>query len=321
MKMADALERDDSDEDEDMNASDLLTAEEEARALEVQLQPESTDSWSATALSILSEQGFFSAASVSERVQQAVHLIKDNIRVVSQADRDLAGVWELELKDQDAANEARRKYGSNYRETRAQPVPGTSDHGHHERPGLDVTEQQANQPPTLSPVAHARKHTLNFKQTLAFLLLVSNALKKRNNPKTINSPVLVSGEGGTGKSRVINAFTSWLDDQGWTSRVRVGAPTATAASKINGETIHRIAGITRGATKKGEADDFDVHLTVPKQGTISDTTREGLEPVENIIIDEVSMLGHTIHNTLHQTCCLAKGGLASDAHMGGINTA
>ncbi|KAK4701330.1 hypothetical protein P7C70_g4902, partial [Phenoliferia sp. Uapishka_3] len=135
-------------------------------------------------------------------------------------------------------------------------------------------------------------------------------------------PVLVTGEGGTEKSRVIHSFTAWMDMVGGTRRVRVEAPTATAAAKIQGETLHRIAGISRGKRKKsGHIDDSTPLPSKPADiTTISDAVCADLEHLENMVVDEVSMLGHKLHARLHQTLCLVKAGVGSGSHMGGINT-
>ncbi|KAK4699453.1 ATP-dependent DNA helicase PIF1, partial [Phenoliferia sp. Uapishka_3] len=319
MKMANSLERDEDEVDE-LGLDDVLSPEEAAKALEEQLALDPVDLWNNTALSILASEGYFTPAPASQKIKDAISLIENNIRQRSQHDLEQTAVWDLELKDQDAKNEARRKYGGSVAQDGTQAASGSYESGH-ERPGIGIVEQEGSHRSNLSPVAHARRHNLNFKQTLAFLLLVHNALAKKKDNQSYNTPVLISGEGGTGKSRVINAFTEWMDDRGWMSRLRVAAPTATAASKISGETIHRVAGITRPKKTDSELDDFDAQPAKTKQGSISDATREALEPVENIIIDEVSMLGHNIHGALHQTCCLAKAGKSSDAHMGGINVA
>ncbi|KAK4702598.1 hypothetical protein P7C70_g3623, partial [Phenoliferia sp. Uapishka_3] len=252
--IAGGLEHDDDSVDREKRTADILSPEEQAKALEAQLSVDLDDIWNRSAIKILGGQGYFSANS-----------------------------------------------------------------GHHEAPGIGIQEEDLSR---ASPVQFARRQSLNFKQTLAFLLMVNNALCKMDDPGAECRPVLVTGEGGTGKSRVIHSFTAWMDMVGGTRRVRVGAPTATAAAKIHGETLHRIAGISRGKKKKsGNVDDSTPLPSKPVDiATISDAVRADLEHLENMVVDEVSMLGHKLHARLHQTFCLAKAGVGSGSHMGGINT-
>ncbi|KAK4704722.1 hypothetical protein P7C70_g1483, partial [Phenoliferia sp. Uapishka_3] len=289
----------DHDEDENVGkrSFDLLTPEEHAKALEAQLESNLEDSWSRTALSILSSKGYFSLNKVSETARRASNVVSDPLRTLTREDMQQKTVWELELKDQDAKNDARRKYGRTEEERRLDldQVETSSSmrgfgRGGREAPGIGIKEQDVNQ---MLPVAFARRYTLNFKQTLAFLLMVNNALVKKENPSVVSAPLLVTGEGGTGKSRVINTFAAWMDKEGERQK----------------------------AKKKDKVDDSNPLPSKPVDlAIITDAVRAELEPVENLIVDEVSMLGHQLHSRLHQTCCLAKLGSSLGSHMGGINT-
>jgi AAA domain len=53
----------------------------------------------------------------------------------------------------------------------------------------------------------------------------------------------IIGEGGTGKSRVIDALRSWFSKLGRSDELVVTAMTGAAASNINGSTLHSAAGI------------------------------------------------------------------------------
>ena len=65
----------------------------------------------------------------------------------------------------------------------------------------------------------------------------------------------VFGEGGTGKSRLINALRSWFRRNGRKEELIVTATTGTAAVKIKGSTVHTAVSIlmeTSDGKKKGK---------------------------------------------------------------------
>lgn len=91
--------------------------------------------------------------------------------------------------------------------------------------------------------------------------------------------MLIHGEGGTGKSKVIQTVTDYFDMKGASALLVKAAYTGVAASLIGGKTTHTIAHISR------------------KNTTIKDDTKHKLQSSWKyclyLIIDEMSMLSKT----------------------------
>ncbi|KIM59457.1 hypothetical protein SCLCIDRAFT_126157, partial [Scleroderma citrinum Foug A] len=89
--------------------------------------------------------------------------------------------------------------------------------------------------------------------------------------------MLIHGEGGTGKSKVIQTITEYFTHRGVTHMLLKAAYTGVAASLINGKTTHTIAMVSVG-----------------KDTMISDKSKAKLQQfwqhISYLIIDEMSML-------------------------------
>ena len=90
----------------------------------------------------------------------------------------------------------------------------------------------------------------------------------------------IFGEGGTGKSTLIDAVRAWFKFCGREQELIVTATTGAAASKINGCTVHSATGIPF-ERKKGRNDEEEVHIT----SKMKDWTDRNY-----MIVDEVSMM-------------------------------
>ncbi|KAJ6556237.1 hypothetical protein B0H19DRAFT_947758, partial [Mycena capillaripes] len=82
--------------------------------------------------------------------------------------------------------------------------------------------------------AHIRKWTLNHEQAHAFRIIACHSLEQK--PRQLR--MLLSGPGGTGKSRVIHALQDFFRMRGQARRFRLAAFTGVAARNINGMTLH-----------------------------------------------------------------------------------
>ncbi|XP_015125103.1 uncharacterized protein LOC107046894 [Diachasma alloeum] len=113
----------------------------------------------------------------------------------------------------------------------------------------------------------------------------------------------ISGEGGTGKSFLIEVIQTWIAKE-LNGQSAVTAPTGIAAYNVNGLTIHRYFQL------------LIEHDDTPKYKQLSDyllkLMREQMRDVKLIIIDEISMVSNTtlmyinqrlmeIFNTFEQT--------------------
>ncbi len=123
--------------------------------------------------------------------------------------------------------------------------------------------------------------------------------------------MILYGEGGTGKSKVIQTVTDAFDARGVGHLLVKAAYTGVAASLINGKTTHNIAAMP--TTKK-----LDTKL--------SDSAKSRLQvfwaQVTYLIIDEYSMLSKTFLAILSRNITIAKSGSATfraGHSFGGIN--
>ncbi|XP_044716583.1 PIF1-like helicase domain-containing protein [Hirsutella rhossiliensis] len=143
--------------------------------------------------------------------------------------------------------------------------------------------------------------TLNEKQSIA-LLIVCRQLDQVRQANEAGGDgdgegqlcLFIGGEGGTGKSRVIEALVELLARRELSSRMLVTATSGTAAARINGITLHSACGLAR---------------------FVDGRSRMDWREKEVLVVDEVSMLGaRTLYAANEQLCRLR--GSARD--FGGI---
>ncbi|KAJ7363074.1 hypothetical protein DFH08DRAFT_683484, partial [Mycena albidolilacea] len=119
-----------------------------------------------------------------------------------------------------------------------------------------------------------QKWTLNHEQARAFRIIANHSLQTQ--PEQLR--MLLTGPGGTGKSRVIDALRDFFELRGQTRRLRLAAYTGVAARNINGMTLHSA-----------------LCLNQRSNGTTQTKTRRDLttmwEGVDYLFVDEVSMVG------------------------------
>ncbi|KIL66817.1 hypothetical protein M378DRAFT_49822, partial [Amanita muscaria Koide BX008] len=94
--------------------------------------------------------------------------------------------------------------------------------------------------PTVEPLAALKLQELNVEQRRAFDIVVGhlNASEKSDNTPQLLMQII--GEGGTGKSRVIQTITEAFEGAGLQSRLLKGAFTGVAACLIGGQTLHSL---------------------------------------------------------------------------------
>ncbi|SJL05834.1 uncharacterized protein ARMOST_09170 [Armillaria ostoyae] len=114
---------------------------------------------------------------------------------------------------------------------------------------------------------------LNSEQERIFRIVTQHA----DNPVAIQLRMYVGGMGGTGKTRVLNALTSYFKAQGESRRLVVVVPTGTAAALINGSTYHFMFGIN-----ECNSDSISKKSLAEVKGR--------LQGVDYMFLDEVSML-------------------------------
>ncbi|KAM4067349.1 PIF1-like helicase [Hirsutella rhossiliensis] len=146
----------------------------------------------------------------------------------------------------------------------------------------------------------AKELTLNEKQSIA-LLIVCRQLDQIRQANEAGGDgegqlcLFVGGEGGTGKSRVIEALVELLARRELSSRMLVTATSGTAAARINGITSTRPAA-SRSARREGRQGAGRVRLPGAGERFVDGRSRMDWREKEVLVIDEVSMLGaRTLH--------------------------
>ena len=137
-----------------------------------------------------------------------------------------------------------------------------------------------NTPVLISPLEFGRAKNLNDLQLSVFVPFITEAKRiimlyeAGNTSSIIGEPFIMSGQGGSGKSYVIQYIVEYFTLAGWMSYLRVCALTGTAAAnlEVHGCTLDSLLKLRRG---KGGGDD----------------RAEWLSGVLFLIIDEFSMLG------------------------------
>lgn len=146
--------------------------------------------------------------------------------------------------------------------------------------------------------------SLNEKQQLAFHIVTDHTLGSVRFGKQLRMGIF--GEGGTGKSRLIEAIRAWFIIISRENELVVTATTGAAACNIGGVTIHSALGISGKET--GE-DHWTRRLTPKKY--------EEWKSRRYIIIDEVSMVSWKTMMQVNSQLGKATGNNEED--FGGIN--
>ncbi|EIW81886.1 hypothetical protein CONPUDRAFT_33586, partial [Coniophora puteana RWD-64-598 SS2] len=119
-----------------------------------------------------------------------------------------------------------------------------------------------------------REFTLNDEQRRAFRIVAEHSLLI--NPEPLR--MFLSGPGGTGKSRVINALRAWFERRGQSRRFRLASYMGVAAKNIAGSTLHSCLSLNRNYASRA-TQHRQRELALYWNG------------VDYVFIDEVSMLG------------------------------
>ena len=153
-------------------------------------------------------------------------------------------------------------------------------------------------------VSIIREFSLNKEQTRAFRIICNHALgiHPTDEPHLLMG---VFGEGGTGKSTLIEAVRVWFERNNRGHELIVTGTTGSAAVKVNGSTVHSAVCIPI-ETSDGKR----VGKLTPKK--IAEWTER-----RYMIIDEVSMLDCKVMEGLHKQLTIAKS--KPEVGFGGMN--
>lgn len=145
--------------------------------------------------------------------------------------------------------------------------------------------------------------SLNVEQTRAFRIVTDHALQPLHSVPQLLMGIF--GEGGTGKSRLIDAIRAWFAIHGRGRELKVTAMTGSAASHIGGSTLHSATGI-----RVERKDRAAYSSTIPKLAAEWCDRRY-------LIIDEVSMVDRDIMIRLEKQLRLLTSNMAQP--LGGMN--
>ena len=146
--------------------------------------------------------------------------------------------------------------------------------------------------------------SLNSEQERAFRIVANHATMAQ--PSQLK--MYLGGMGGTGKSQVIKALTSFFEKRNESHHIMILAPTGSAAALLNGSTYHSVLGMTIANNKQDFAG--NEHSTMAQ-------VKARLDGVDYIFLDEVSMLA--CHDLYKISAHIAKARNTADAPFGGIN--
>jgi hypothetical protein len=155
--------------------------------------------------------------------------------------------------------------------------------------------------------------TLNRRQSIALWLLCRHLDRIHRDDRVIPQLCLfVGGEGGTGKSRVIEAVVQLFARRRIAHRLLVTATSGTAAAGINGITIHSACKLSKDVGSNRSLD----RVTFGSSNLrIDSESRVVWEERQMLIIDEVSMLGARTLHAVNEQLCMLRG---SKEDFGGI---
>lgn len=138
--------------------------------------------------------------------------------------------------------------------------------------------------------------TLNRRQWVSLLLVCRHLDRVGQAQRESDVDQLcqfIGGEGGTGKSRIIEAVVELFAKRGIDNRLLVTATSGTAAARINGLTIHSACNLSieqRSVSISSKKLD-GVQTSGPGVRYVSGQSRMDWQEKYLLIIDEVSMLG------------------------------
>ena len=151
------------------------------------------------------------------------------------------------------------------------------------------------------------RFTLNQRQSIALQTICRQLDQVQcNEQETPQLCQFIGGEGGTGKSRIIEAIAELFASKEILHRLLVTATSGTAAARINGITIHSACNFSKDISRAGSNKKTDrIRPSGSADLYIDGQARIDWQEKYLLIIDEVSMLGaQTLYGVNEQLCKL-----------------
>ncbi|UNI17166.1 hypothetical protein JDV02_003542 [Purpureocillium takamizusanense] len=113
----------------------------------------------------------------------------------------------------------------------------------------------------------AKQSTLNKRQSIALLVICRQLDRVGGSDRADGGQLcqFIGGEGGTGKSRVIEALVGLFAARGMSNRILITATSGAAAARISGITIHSACGFSNDAMGGASAVKDVDRVQLPKQ--------------------------------------------------------
>lgn len=111
--------------------------------------------------------------------------------------------------------------------------------------------------------------------------------------------LLVTGPGGTGKSRIFEAWTEFHSLLDIAYQLRLTGPTGVVASDIGGSTTHAEVSLCVARS--------NMKATTPQGRKLREALEKRLTGVRTLVVDEIYFLGASDVSILSEYCSLAKG--------------
>jgi hypothetical protein len=172
--------------------------------------------------------------------------------------------------------------------------------GQTDAPNLNIPHETVDLDPEEIINWIGAEHQLNGKQWVAFRIIARSFIKTHLHMSNTTEPIriLLTGPGSTGKTHVVNALRALMAMYGSKHTLCFLAPTRSAASLIDGMTIHKGLGIKiktnqkeKGNWEPGKSsEDYTVLISVQNHTLLHDKWRL----VKVLFIDEVSLLSEQL---------------------------
>jgi hypothetical protein len=170
-----------------------------------------------------------------------------------------------------------------------------------------------------------KEHHLNSQQWIAFRIICHSFIARhvlKYDALSLNEPLrlFMTGPGGTGKTHVVKAVQKVMEYYGVAHTIRFLAPTGSAASLIDGMTVHKGLNIKISSKDKGKGnrllgdhhEDYSVLISIQNKIKLRNEWRL----VEIVMIDECSLLSAELLSQIDAALRFAKEN--PDEWFGGI---
>ncbi|KAK4702713.1 hypothetical protein P7C70_g3507, partial [Phenoliferia sp. Uapishka_3] len=252
----------------------------------------------------------------SKTAQYDVHVAPTSLQNLDNVTSQMVKTWKQEIKTQEDKIKAQRRQLS--RPGEQQNTGESENEGPRDVATADVAGTAPSGLPEVEPNSKRTEtkdvesilkdieveDSLNYLQKIAFRLCATHFVEQFVRSQRVNDPVeetpvpdplrlLLMGPGGTGKTHIVKSVKKVMAHFQCEHQIRFAAYTGTAASLIDGETLHSSLKLkihrTKGQRSGTSGDQQDADLVVELTEDKADELRDEWRCVQFLLIDEVSM--------------------------------